>query len=237
MRRREFHRQAGGLAIGTMGAIGTAVRSAGSGALGSLGLLAAPALRAQRVEPVELQDYVRLERPVAVRLPAGQKLELIEFFWYGCPHCNAMEPVLAPWVQRLPPDVRFRLVPVGFTRNHVAGQRLFFALQAAGLVERLHARVYEHLHETEGRLDSEWQMRSFVARHGGDVERFAAALQAPELTQRVQQANALVDAFGVEGVPTFGVHGRFTTSPEQTGGRERCLQVVEWLLERSREAA
>ena len=194
------------------------------------------ALRAQT--PVEIQDYVRLDKPVPIgALPPGRKLELIEFFWYGCPHCNALEPLLAPWVRRLPADVHFRLVPVGFTARHAPGQRLYYALQAAGLAESLHAKVYHHLHDTDGRLDYDWQMSAFVARHGGDKERFAAALKAPELAQRIKEANALVKAFDVDGVPTFGVHGRYTTSPEQTGGRERCLQVVEWLLQRARSGA
>jgi thiol:disulfide interchange protein DsbA len=205
------------------------------GAVGALALL--PGLRPLRAQtPIEVQDYVRLDKPVPVALPPGKKLELIEFFWYGCPHCNALEPLLAPWLRRLPADVNFRLVPVGFTARHLPGQRLFYALQAAGLVESLHAKVYHHLHETDGRLDYEWQMTNLVAKHGGDKERFAAALKSPELAQRLKDANALVKAFDVDGVPTFGVHGRFTTSPEQTGGRERCLQVVEWLLQRARTA-
>lgn len=230
MRRRDFHRTTGALAAVTL------ARTGGLGALGAWGATRSGA-QALQAAPVELQDYVRLERPVPVAPAAGKKIELIEFFWYGCPHCNALEPVLERWARRLPTDVNLRFVPVGFTPNHRAAQRMYYALQAAGLAERLHAKVYAHLHETEGRLDSEWQMRNFVARNGGDAERFAAALRAPELARRIREADALVDAFGVDGVPTFGVHGRFTTSPEQAGGRERCLQVVDWLLERVRTEA
>lgn len=202
------------------------------------GLLAAGCILPRGVradaEPVELQDYVRLDPPVAVALPRGARVEAIEFFWYECPHCDAFEPVLQEWRARQPDDVAFRYVPVGYTPRHVPAQRLHLALEAIGEAEPLHGRIYRELHETHRRIDARWQLIALARALGVDEGRFAAALDSPAVDDAVRAANRIVEAHRVDGVPTLSVQGRFVTSPEMAGGRRRALEVLDWLVARAR---
>lgn len=224
MRRRTFTLVAGLLA-------GTLVASR-SGAQA----VATPQPVAPDFVPIELEDYVALDKPLATRLPPGKQIELIEFFWYECPHCNAFEPVLVEWLRTLPADVAFRHVAVGYTPRHVPAQRLHCALQLMGQAEALHAQIYDAIHRRNRRIDFDWQMASLVSSIGGDGARLRELLGSPEVAALVRQANTLVEAFEVDGVPAFGIQGRYRTSPAMAGSRERGLRVVEALLERVRKA-
>lgn len=185
-------------------------------------------------EPVEQRDYVLVKPPMAVKLAPGQRIEVLEFFWYECPHCNGLEPMLQAWRGRLAPDVQLRCVPVGYTPRHRPGQRLFATLEAMGVVERVHARIYTELHEGFRRIDSAWQRVALVRALGLDADRFSALFDTPEVDARVREADRLVKAYGVDGVPMLAVQGRFLTSPEMTGGRAPLLAVLDRLVERSR---
>ena len=187
------------------------------------------------VVPVEVQDYVALDKPLQVTLAPGKAVEVIEFFWYECPHCNAFEPLLVQWLHRLPPDVQFRHVPVGFTPRHVATQRLFYALQALGELERLHAKVFDAIHRRSRRLSSEDAQRRFVAAEGVDEARFLEVLRSSGVATQVEAATRLADAYDVDSVPTLGIHGRFATGPAMTSSRQRTLAVADALIERCRE--
>lgn len=189
------------------------------------------------VAPVELEDFVVLDKPLAVSLPSGKRVELIEFFWYECPHCYAFEPVLVEWLRTLPGDVLFRHVPVGYTRRHEPAQRLYCALQLMGQAEALHGALYDAIHRRYRRIDFDWQMVSLVSSLGGDGTRLRELLGSPEVAAAMRHANTIVDAFEVDGVPAFGIQGRYRTSPAMAGSRERALKVAEVLIERARRPA
>jgi protein dithiol oxidoreductase (disulfide-forming) len=161
--------------------------------------------------------------------PAGS-IEVVDFFWYSCPHCNAFEPSLQAWQKRLPADVSLRRMPVGFRDEFVPQQRLFFSLQAMGLIDRMHAKVFaaihdEHLDLTRGKPIAEW-----VGKQGVDSAKFAALYDSAEVGEKVRQATALQDAYRVAGVPALGVAGRFYTDGEIAGSMARVLQVVDYLV-------
>ena len=121
-------------------------RKAQAGSLAFGAALLSPALvLAQANAPRAGTDFLVLNRPVPVETPAD-KIEVVEFFGYYCPHCNAFEPVLSAWVKQLPKDVVFKRVPVAFTGGAEPQQRLYYALEAMGLVEQLHARVFAAIH-------------------------------------------------------------------------------------------
>jgi len=125
----------------------------------SAAVIAAPA--AAQFVPVEGTHYVRLSEPLPV--PAG-KIEVIEFFWYGCPHCNAFEPTLDAWQKKLPADVLFRRVPVAF-RDEPYGthQRIYYALEAMGLIPTMHRKVFYAIHGERQRLDKAPEIAAFMA--------------------------------------------------------------------------
>ena len=187
------------------------------------------------IAPTEGKEYLRLGTPVPVGEPG--RIEVIEFFWYGCPHCRHFEDVLEPWAARLPADVRFRRVPVGFTGLQQVHQRLYFALESMGLVDRLHAKVFHRFHDEHQPLNQPDDMAAWVATQGGDPARFKAAWESFSVRTRMRQADDLAGSYDLDGVPTLAVQGRFKTGVPEAGGEVECLQVVDWLVDRVRRRA
>jgi protein dithiol oxidoreductase (disulfide-forming) len=190
-------------------------------------------VRAQAGAPVEGRDFVRLNTPVAVA--AGGKIDVIEFFSYGCPHCHTFEPMLEQWVKRLPADVAFRRVPATFNAPFEGYAKLFYALEATGLLESLHRRVFAAIHVQRQRLDKEAELAAFVAANGGDGAKFVEAYKSFGVATKVRQAKQAFDAYKIDGVPTLGIHGRWFTSGSLTGSNDRALAVADTLIQRARK--
>jgi len=185
--------------------------------------------RAQARQPESGWDYLTLKQPVAVEAPAGS-IEVVEFFWYNCRFCNAFEPVLEAWSQRLPKDVVLRRVPVGFRDEFVPQQRLFYTLRAMGELDRLHAKVFAAIHAERVDLSRGPAILEWVVQQGVDKARFSALYTSPEVQSAVSSATRLQDAYKVEGVPAMGVAGRFYTDGSIATSMQRALQVVDYLL-------
>lgn len=204
-------------------------------AAGGLGVshLFSSAAQAQAA-PVEGRNFVRLERPAPVSAPAG-KLEVVEFFWYGCPHCHHLEPALNAWIAKLPADVVFKRIPVAFRENpFVAHQRLYFAIEALGLTAELHGKVFHAIHAEQARLDKPELIADFVARHGVDKTKFMAAYNAFAMQTKLAQARTLAEAYKLDGVPTLGVAGKFFTSLALNVTPDKTLATVDFLLAQAR---
>ena len=208
----------------------TSLLSSGAG-LAALGWLA-PA-HAQG-GPVEGTHYVRLSQPVPAG-PAG-KIEVIEFFWYGCPHCNAFEPTLEPWVKQLPADVAFHRVPVAFSAEpFVAHQRIFYALDSLGLVAAMHRKVFYAIHNDRLRLDKPVDISAFMGRNGVDAAKFMQAYDSFAVQAKGKQATQQAAAYKIDGVPAIGIQGRYYTSGSLAGTNEKALAVADVLIQRVRK--
>ncbi len=205
--------------------------------LAGLGLaLTASGARAQG-GPVEGRDYVKLGTPAAVGpLPVGKKIEVVEFFWYECPHCNAFDPLLDTWVKKLPADVAFRRVPVGFTARHVATQKMFYALENMGALEGLHKKIFAAIHNQGARLTTESDIVAFVKANGVDGDKFAEQYKSFQVATQSTKAKQLTDAYKIDGVPALGIQGRFYTSGALAGSHDRALAVTDFLIQRARSA-
>jgi len=200
-----------------------------------LGLAFGPAARAQG-GPVEGQQYVRLSTPAPVSLAPGKKIEILEFFWYECPHCNAFDPLLEQWVKKLPDDVSFRRVPVGFSARHHATQKLFYALEDMGKLEALHKKIFAAIHLQNQRLLTEQEQVAFVSANGVDGAKFSEMFRSFQVATQCTKAKQLTDAYKIDGVPALGIQGRFYTSATLAGSHERSLAVADFLIQRSRQA-
>jgi len=218
MKRRQFSAQVLGLGLGAGLAIG-------------LGASAQPA-RAQGA-PAEGKHYVRLSQP----LPgAAGKIEVIEFFWYGCPHCYSFEPALDAWSKKLPPDVAFRRVPVAFREEPFgAHQRIFYALEALGQIEALHRKVFFAIHNERQRLDKPADIAAFMTKNGVDSAKFLDAYDSFGVQAKQRQARQLTEAYKVGEVPTLGIGGRYYTTGALAGSPERSLAVADYLIAQSRK--
>jgi thiol:disulfide interchange protein DsbA len=196
----------------------------------TLAALALPTARAQA--PKEGSDYVVLRQPVAQATDG--KIEVIEFFWYGCPHCNRFQPLIEPWAAKLPADVRYRRVPVAFRDEFTVHQRLYYALEALGELEKMHKRVFHAVHVERNPLNKPEAMADFVARHGGDRAKFLEAYNSFGVQTKTRQAKQTAEAYKIDGVPAVGVNGRYYTSGALAGSLERSLQVADFLIARAR---
>ncbi len=201
----------------------------------ALGLTAAGVARAQGA-PKEGTHYVRLQTPAAVTLPADKKIEVVEFFWYGCPHCYAFEPTLEAWVKKLPADVAFRQVPVGFMAVHQQHQRLFYALEEMGALATMHRRVFAAIHQQNRRLGNEADIVAFANANGIDGAKLAESMKGFGVSTKATRARQLTDAYKIDGVPALGIHGRFYTAASLAGSHERAVVVADHLIQLARKA-
>jgi thiol:disulfide interchange protein DsbA len=174
-------------------------------------------------------DYLVVKPAAPVEAPAG-KIEVVEFFWYNCPHCNSFEPTLEAWVKRLPADVVMRKVPIAFRDSFIPQQRLYYALEAMGLVEKLNSKVFAAIHAERQKLDAEDAIVAWVAAQGVDKVKFTQQFNSFSVVTKAKKATLLQNAYAVEGVPALGVAGRFYTDGTQAKGMERALQVVDALV-------
>jgi thiol:disulfide interchange protein DsbA len=192
--------------------------------------------------PVEGVHYVRLAQPVPTA-DAG-KIEVIEFFWYECPHCNAFEPALDAWSKRLADDVSFRRVPVWFREEPFsAQQRVFYALDSLGLVPTLHRKVFAAIHNEHVRLRTPEDIAAFALKNGVDPMQFIAAYNSFSVQSKSQQARQTAAAYKIDSVPAMGVHGRYYTNgilanaATPGGSNDRMLGVVDALIAKARPGA
>jgi thiol:disulfide interchange protein DsbA len=201
-----------------------------AGLAGALALAGAGSPRrayAQEDAPAEGRDFKTLARPISV--PANGKIELIEFFWYACPHCFAFEPTLEAWIATLPGDVRFRRVPVGFDARKETHQRLYYTWEAMGLVERMHLQTFLRFHAQRRPIDSERDMLDFARDSGLDVDKAAQAWNSFSVQSRCREARRLEDDYGIDQMPEMGIGGRFVVLVQP-----RVLVTTERLLDRIR---
>jgi thiol:disulfide interchange protein DsbA len=183
---------------------------------------------AQAKPPVAGTDYMVLEKRASVEAPAG-KIEVVEFFWYSCPHCNAFEPTLNAWVKGVAKDVSVRRVPVAFRDDFVPQQRLFFALEAMGLFDKLHGKVFAAIHVDKQKLARGDEIGDWVGKQGVDKAKFMEQYNSFSVSTKATRGAQLQNAYRVEGVPALGVAGRFYTDGTLASSMERALQVVEFL--------
>jgi thiol:disulfide interchange protein DsbA len=218
MNRREFSKQA--TAISSLGLVATA----------------APWGLAMAADPAEGTNFVKLSTRAPVSAPAG-KVEVVEFFWYGCPHCFHFEPFLEAWAAKLPPDVVFRRVPVAFREVPFAiHQRLYYALEGMGMIPGMHGKVFNAIHEQKLKLDTIETITDFVVKQGLDKDKFLAMFNSFSMPNKTKQARALAEAYKIDGVPTMGIAGQYFTSVSLNTTPEKTLATADFLINQARKA-
>ena len=206
-------------------------RLIGAGA-GTLALsLAVPAW--SQGAPAEGTQFTKIDPPVPT--PAQGKVEVLEFFSYACPHCNAFEPTLDAWAKKLPADVAFRRVPVPFLMNAELFQRTYYALESLGMVDTMQRKIFAAVHIDRVRLDSANDVAALVAKNGGDSAKFLDAMKSFGVANGVTRAKKMAADYKIDSVPSIAVQGRFLTSPAQAGSPEKALQVADFLIQRARK--
>jgi thiol:disulfide interchange protein DsbA len=189
---------------------------------------------AQAGFPAEGLHFSRLAQPQPV--PGGGKVDVLEFFWYGCSHCAALDPEVVKWTKTLPADVAFRRVPVGFRPTHEFHARLYYALEALGAPEAVHAKVFTAIHGERKQLTSDEQVVTFASTVGLDGAKLVATMKSFAVAGKAGTAKKLTQDYNIDGVPTFAVQGRHLTSVGQAGSPAALFQVLGVLIDRARKA-
>ena len=178
-------------------------------------------------------DYRTL--PVAQVVEQKGKVEVLEFFWYGCPHCHDFEPELSAWIKRQSKDVVVRKVPVAFRDDLLIHSQLFYALESLGRSD-LHAKVMDAMHVSKKKLLSEAEITDWVGSQGVDVQAFLKAFKSFTVTSKARSGNPIAQAYRIDGVPTVAIQGKYITSPSIAGGsKARAIQVMDYLVEKARK--
>ena len=178
-------------------------------------------------------DYRTL--PIAQPVETKGKVEVIEFFWYGCPHCYDFEPELSAWVKRQPKDVVFRRVPVAFRDDFMPHNQLFYALESLGKGDALNEKVMTAIHKDNKRLLTENEIADWVASQGIDRNTFLATYRSFAVVSKARAAKQLADAYRIDGVPTIVMQGRYVTSPSIAGTKARAIATMDYLEEKIRK--
>lgn len=188
---------------------------------------------AQNAKIEEGFDYRIL--PLAQPVEAKGKVEVIEFFWYGCPHCYDFEPELSAWVKRQPKDVVFRRVPVAFRDDFMPHNQLFYALESMGKGDSLNEKVMYAIHKENKHLLTEMEIADWVASQGIDRNTFLATYRSFAVVSKARAAKQLADAYRIDGVPTIVMQGRYVTSPSIAGTKAKALVVMDYLEDKIRK--
>jgi thiol:disulfide interchange protein DsbA len=211
----------------------SALAGAAGATVASLGF--SGAALAQGKGPQEGIDYLTLDKPAPTEAPAG-KIEVVEFFWYSCPHCNAFEPLLESWIKKVPKDVAVRRVPVSFRPDFEPQQRLYYVLESMGKVDEMQMKVFNAIHLERQSLTNGDQITSWVEKQGINKAKFVDAYNSFPIVTKVRKATQLQDQYKVQGVPALGIAGRFYTDGTQAGTMERALGVADYLVSMVRKS-
>ena len=180
------------------------------------------------------KQYTELSSPVPVSEPG--KIEVVELFWYGCPHCYHFEPTLNPWVEKLPQDVVFKRVPAMFGGPWDAHGQMFLTLEAMGVEAKVHNAVFDAIQNQRKRLTKPEEMAEFLATQGVDKDKFLATFNSFAIKGQVNQAKELAKKYEITGVPSMVVDGKYRFDLGTAGGPEGVLQVADQLIAKERAA-
>jgi len=214
------------------------VSAATLAAAAATGMSALPLLAQAQAQAKPFQsgsDYLTLDKPAATEAPAGQ-VEVVEFFWYNCSHCNGFEPMFDAWAKKAPKDVFVRRAPIAFRPDFEPQQRLYYTLESMGKVDELHVKVFSTIHGEKQLLNTAEQITAWAEKQGIPKAKFLEMYNSFSVSTKVRKATQLQNAYALDGVPALGINGRYFTSGSQAKTLERALQVAEHLIVQSRQA-
>jgi len=198
-------------------------------ALAGAALGPAPGAAQQQIAP-----FLELTQPLAT--DAKGKVEVVEFFWYECPHCYSLEPYIEAWLKKLPKDVEFRRVPAMFNQQWALSARVYYTLESIGELDRLHRPLFDAIHKDGLKIPNQRQLLDWLERQKVDVGKFNAAFKSFAVESRLKRALELTEASKIESVPVLMVNGRYLVTADMAKGEQRMLHVVDSLIEQSRKS-
>ena len=192
-----------------------------------------PALaQAQARAPQVGKDYAVLKKPVPT--DSADKVEVLEFFQYSCPHCYAYDPFLAGWRKKLPSDVEYKRIPIAWDNSTLPHVRIYYTLETLGKLPEMHEKVFAAIQKNKQPLLNPDQIADFMAANGIDRKQWMDTYNSFSVAARANRAGQIWRAYNVDGTPMMGVDGKFTTAPSMVGSREASLIVLDYLVQQAR---
>ena len=180
------------------------------------------------------KQYVELKQPVPVAKPG--KIEVVELFWYGCPHCYQFEPTINPWIKKLPDDVNFVRIPALFGGLWNIHGQTFITLESMKVEQQVHDAVFRAIHQDGRKLASLDEIADFLATQGVDRDSFVQTFNSFSVKGQMEKAKKLAMAYQISGVPVMIVNGKYRFDIMSAGGPEQTLQVADYLIDKERSA-
>lgn len=188
---------------------------------------------AAQAAPQAGKDYLAINP--AQPTDTGNKVEVVEVFSYMCSHCHEFEPKISAWVKQLPADTQFRRMPVVFGRSSWEMlARTYYGLEAIGEIERIHPKIFAAIHEDNVILQQKDVLFDWIAKQGVDRKKFASAYDSFSMGGKIQRSNQRAQSYGISGVPSMVVDGKYMVSTTQAGNYENMLRIVDELVKQVR---
>jgi thiol:disulfide interchange protein DsbA len=176
----------------------------------------------------EAYELVKPVQPTS----SGNKVEVVELFWYGCPHCYQFEPYVKRWLKDKPENVDFVRIPGVFRPDWALYGRAFYTANIMGVFDKIHEPLFEAIHELKRPLSSEDALAKFFAEHGVDEQEFHKVFRSFTVESKIRRAMDLGKRYGANGVPTMIVNGKYRTSASSAGSHAEVLKVVDYLIKK-----
>ncbi|HHH35668.1 MAG TPA: thiol:disulfide interchange protein DsbA/DsbL [Gammaproteobacteria bacterium] len=179
-------------------------------------------------------DYVRIVPAQPTSDPA--RIEVVELFWYGCPHCHRFQPYLERWLEHKPKDVAYVRMPAILRDSWALLARAFYTSQVLGRLDELHKPLFDAIHKEKRKLNDEAAVAAFFAEHGVDAVEFRKVFHSFAVDSKVRRALQMTRRYRVQGTPSIVVNGKYLTDPGMARGFDRMIQVMDYLVARERKA-
>jgi len=177
-----------------------------------------------------------IEPPIATTSENG-KVEVLEFFWYGCPHCYNIEPDMEEWLKTQKGNIDFRMVPAPLNPSWTVHTQFFYAAEALGVLDKLHKPLFSAMHKEKRKLFDKASLIDFAVEHGIDRKAFSDAWNSFGVYVKVQQARKLGKRFQLSGVPAVGINGKYKTNGSLAGTYPKMFTIMDELIAVESKAA
>ena len=198
----------------------------------SFALMATTALAAGYTEG---KEYTALASPQPTS--SGDKIEIVELFWYGCPHCYRLEPVMDQWLANKPDDVDFVRMPAIVGPPWELLAKAYYTAEFLGVMDTMHLALFDYLHKDKKKIVNEAELQAFFIKQGVSKEDFRNTYTSFAVAMKVNNAKLMTQRYGITGVPTIIVNGKYNTSGSLAGSNENIIKVMDYLVKQERQSA
>ncbi len=189
-------------------------------------------INAAVLQAAEFTEGVEYKKLAPQSTDTGDKIEVLEFFWYGCPHCYSFEPYINAWKKTKPADVEFVRIPAIFRPDWEIQARAYYALSNMGLIEDMHGKIFSAIHKDKKQLHKKEMLTAFLVKNGVDRKRFEEEYNSFSVDSMVRKAKKKQAAYKIQGVPSIAVNGKYLTSGSMSGSYDNMVKILDYLVKK-----